>query len=64
MDTGTIDVASTVDGSTAVVSHRSLDWTLDGIRHERIVVHGSAISGPLDRPLHRVGHGRIISVLS
>ena len=64
IDTRAIDDARTVDDSAAVVCHGSLDWSLDRIRHEGIVVHGSPVSRPLDRSLHHVGHDRIIAISS
>src|SRR5688572_24276051 len=54
----------TVDDSATAVCDRSLDWSLDRIRHEWIVVHGSSISRPFDRSLHHVGYDRVIAILS
>jgi hypothetical protein len=64
MDPGPIDVPSTSDDSAAVVCQGSLDWSLDRIRHQGVVVHGSPIGCPLDRSLHHIGHDRIIAILS
>jgi hypothetical protein len=55
-----IDDPRTLD---AVARHRSLDWSLDRIRHCGIVVHGGAISCALGRPLHHIGHDGVITIL-
>jgi hypothetical protein len=64
IDASAIDDARTVDDSAAVVCHGSLDWSLDRIRHEGVVVHGSPLSRPFDRSLHHVGYDRVIAILS
>ena len=64
IDTWAIDDARTMADSVAVVPHGSLDWSLDRIRHQGVVVHGRPISRPLDRSLHHVGHDRVITILS
>ena len=48
IDTRAIDNARTVDNSAAVARHGSLERSLDRIRHEGVVVHGSPISRPLE----------------
>jgi hypothetical protein len=64
IDTRAIDDVRTVDDSAAAVRHGSLDRSLDRIRHEGVVVHGSPISRLLDRSLYHVGHDRVIAILS
>jgi hypothetical protein len=64
IDTRAIDDTRTVDDSAAVVRYGSLDRSLDRIRDEGVVVHGSLISRPLDRSLHHVGHDRVIAIPS
>ena len=64
IDTRAIDDTRTVDDSAVVVCDGSLDWSLDRIRHEGVVVHDSPINRPLDRSLHHVGHDRVIAFLN
>src|SRR5687767_8265581 len=63
IDTRAIDDARTMDESVAVATHRSLEWSLDRVRHYGVVVHGRAISRPLDRSLHHIGHDGVIAIL-
>ena len=61
---GTIDHPGPITDRAAVVCDCSLDWTLDRVRYEWVVVGGSPISCPLGGSLHYIRHDRVVVILS